>query len=148
MDDLEVRRLHTELLLDLQRIRHLADRRTAELLNRQELPVTPAQANVLLALVQNRGPMTARQLASVLELSEVTVGRFVRRLARDGWIERSRDPADARALLLLPTPRAREALPGFIRVSNAFSDQLLEGFDTDSVRSLLVVTGRLCSNLA
>lgn len=145
--DLHTRRVQAELLLDLQRIRHLAERRTAELLAAEGLEVTPAQANVLLALVQHREPMTASQLAKALEVTEVTVGRFVRRLESDGWIQRERDPTDARAILITPTVRARAALPGFIRVSNALADQVLAGIEGERMHALARMTQEIRANL-
>ncbi len=148
MHDLELRRIHAALLLDLQAIRHLAERRSAELLHKEGLDITPAQANVLMALVNNRAPMTAHQLAKRLELSDVTVGRFVRKLEQLGWLQRERDPTDARALLLSPTPKAREALPAFIRVSNAIADRMLSGFDRDAMTQIGKIVGQLRSNLS
>ncbi|MCB9668287.1 MAG: MarR family transcriptional regulator [Alphaproteobacteria bacterium] len=145
--DLELRRVQAELLLDLQRIRHLAEQRIADRLTEEGLDVTPSQANVLMALVNHRAPMTARQLAKSLEVSEVTVGRFVRKLEENGWIERNRDPDDSRAILITPTRRAREALPQFIRVSNAIADEMLAGFDRDAVLHISRVTRRLRENL-
>lgn len=147
-NDLDLRRVHAELLLDLQRIRHVAERRIAELLAAEDLDVTPAQANVLMALIQHRAPMTARQLAADLELSDVTVGRFVRTLEKRGWLARRRDPDDARAILVEPTARAREALPGFIRVSNALADQAFGGFERATVEEMGRVTRRIRENLS
>lgn len=145
--DLALRRRMAGILLDLTRIRHATERRVAALLAEHELDVTPAQANVLMILVQNRGPMTARQLAEAMELSEVTVGRFVRALEGGGWLERERDPADSRAILVRPTPRARAALPRFIAVSNALQDAAFEGFDPDQVAEIAAVTARVRDNL-
>ena len=145
--DLATRRIHAELLLDLQRIRHLAERRIADLLDQESIDVTPAQANVLMALFNARTPQTARRLASDLELSEVTVGRFVRKLEQGGWVQRQRDPTDARAILVSPTARARQALPAFIRVSNSIADRMLQDFDDDAVRHIARVTRKLRSNL-
>lgn len=147
-NDLELRRVHAGLLLDFQRLRHLTERRTAELLTAEGLDVTPAQANVLLALVQNRAPMTARQLARDLRVSDVTIGRFLKALERDGWIARKPDPTDARARLVSPTVKARAALPGFIRVSNAIADQAFAGFDRETVLEMGRVTGRIRDNLS
>lgn len=131
--DLALRRVHADLLLDLQRIRQLTERRVAGLLANEGLDVTPAQANVLMVLIRNRAPMTARQLAGALEVSDVTVGRFVRALEQRGWLERRRDPDDSRAILIEPTPRARDALPGFIRVSNTVADEAFGTFDRTTV---------------
>ena len=146
-EDLSFRRVQAEILLDLQRLRHVAERRIGHLLAEHDLDVTPAQANVLMTLFQHRAPMTARQLAVDLQVSEVTVGRFVRALDRDGWVERTRDPADARAILVRPTERARAALPRFIAVSNALQDLAFAGLDADRVAEIGRCTTRILGNL-
>jgi hypothetical protein len=114
--DLELRRLQADVLLDLQRIRHASERRVGELLAAEGLEVTPAQANVLLILIQKRVPLTARQLAAEMALSEVTVGRFVRALEEAGWLER-------------PTSGVHPGLDGLL-------DDCLGGFDADQISTL------------
>lgn len=131
--DLSLRRIQTGILLDLQRIRQSIEARVEQMLREQGLEVTPAQANVLMALIEAREPRTARQLARDLRVSDVTMGRFVRALHEGGWIDRRRDPSDSRAILVRPTPRAREALPRFIAVSNALADGSFAGFSREEV---------------
>lgn len=133
MKDLSLRRIQTGILLDLQRIRQSIEARVEQMLRDHDLQVTPAQANVLMALVEAREPRTARQLAQDLRVSDVTMGRFVRALEGGGWIARRRDPNDSRAILVRPTAKAREALPRFIAVSNALADGSFAGFGRDEV---------------
>lgn len=147
VDDLEQRRVMAEVLLDFTRIRHATERRVGELLAQAELDVTPAQANVLMILVQHRKPMTARQLAAAMELSEVTVGRFVRALEGGAWVERERDPSDSRAILVRPTTSARAALGRFIAVSNALQDAAFAGFSAEDLKRVAACTARVRGNL-
>lgn len=139
MDDstLALRRLQTAIVLDLQRIGHAADQRLAELLAASALePITPAQANALMALVNARRPLTGAELARHLGRSEVTVGRFLRALEAGGWVARERDADDSRRILVRPTAQTREALPRFVKVSNALLDRVFEGMSPQEVRSL------------
>jgi len=145
--DLELRRWQSEALLNLQRIRHASERRLDELLREMDLQVTPAQANVLMILIAEKRPMTARQLAADMEVSEVTVGRFLKALERGDWISRDRDPDDARAILVRPTTAARAALPRFVRVSNAMLDVAFAGFDRDAVAQIVSMTRQVRVNL-
>ncbi len=73
--------------------------------------MTPAQANALMILFQHKSAMTARQVAQEMNLSEVTVGRFVRALESGGWVVREPDPNDSRAILISPSRKAYRALP-------------------------------------
>ena len=114
------RRVQAEAYLNLSRIQREIERRTQDLLAEQDLrEVTPAQAGALMVLFQAKRPLRARELAGLLVLSEVTVGRFVHALHEAGWVRRDPDPADSRAVLVAPTPKAYRALPRFIAVSNA-----------------------------
>jgi DNA-binding MarR family transcriptional regulator len=131
------RRLQTQIVLDLQRVRNATERRIAELLHRHELdPITPAQANALMALVNAREPLTGADLARELGLSEVTVGRFVKALLDGEWVAREKDPADGRRLLLMPTAKTREALPRFVAVSNTVLDEAFVGWGSGEVEEL------------
>ncbi|RMG99359.1 MAG: MarR family transcriptional regulator [Deltaproteobacteria bacterium] len=135
---LRQRRLQTETYLELSRIHRVMEARVAELLEEAGLgDITPAQAAVLTHLFQEKEtPLTARALSRRLSLSEVTVGRFVRALAKKGWVSRTVDPDDARAYLLRPTRKAYRALPKLIGVSNALIDEAFSGFRIRDVQRL------------
>jgi DNA-binding MarR family transcriptional regulator len=142
--DLTLRRVQTQLLVDLARVRHASERLVEGLLRDEGLTdITPAQANALLVLVNARSPLTAARLAEALSISEVTVGRFVRAMEAGGWVARERDPDDSRAWLLVPTARTRERLPSFIRVSNALLDRAFAGVAREDVLALAAFLGEV-----
>lgn len=142
------RRVQAEAYLNLSRIQREIERRTQDLLAEQDLrEVTPAQAGALMVLFQAKRPLRARELAGLLVLSEVTVGRFVHALHEAGWVRRDPDPADSRAVLVAPTPKAYRALPRFIAVSNALLDEAFAGFSADEVATVARTTERLRRNI-
>lgn len=109
--------------------------------------MTPAQANALMILFQEKDPMTARDLATEMSLSEVTVGRFVRALEKSGWVVRVPHPTDSRAILISPSRKAYRAFQRFLRVSNATLDETFEGFSRKQMQDLVRMTERLRANL-
>jgi DNA-binding MarR family transcriptional regulator len=132
--DLDLRRVQTQALVDLTRVRHAVERNVEQWLVEAGLDaVTPAQANALLVLFDARQPLRQAQLARALSLSEVTVGRFVKALEEGGWVERDRDPDDSRAYRISPTRKARDALPRFIAVSNRVLDTAFAGMSAEAV---------------
>ncbi|MEQ1571190.1 MAG: MarR family transcriptional regulator [Myxococcota bacterium] len=145
--DLDLRRLQTQALVDLARIRHASERLVEGWLREQGLDITPAQANALLVLVNARRPMSQAELARELSLSEVTVGRFVRAMEEGGWVERARAPQDARVLLLLPTPEARAMLPRFIAVSNQLVDQAFAHLSDEAIERVTRCLAAIRANL-
>ena len=141
---LAARRQQAETFLNFARLNRMLDRMIGELFVQEGLTdVTPAQANALMILFQERGPLTARDLAERMGLSQVTVGRFVKALTAGGWVSRQADPSDARAMLVLPTRKAVRALPRFIRVSNSLLDRAFAGFGEAAVQRIAGTTERL-----
>jgi DNA-binding MarR family transcriptional regulator len=123
------------------------ERKLESLLQSEGLDLTPAHANVMMVLFETRRPMTARQLAENLQLSQVTVGRFVQALEKKGWLSRVRDVDDRRNLILTPTDKAREAFSRCVRVSNALLDDAFGCFDKGEMESMVRVTRKIRDNL-
>ncbi len=145
---LRLRRLQSEAYLNLSRIHRELERKVADMFKAAGLrEVTPAQAGVLIHLFQERAPLTARQLAGMMALSEVTVGRFVRALEGAGWVERTSDPEDSRAILVRPTRRAYAALPKLLEVSNGLLDRAFAGFSAQEIESIARTTEMVRDNL-
>lgn len=109
--------------------------------------VTPAQANALIILFQNKGAMTARQLAGQMNLSEVTVGRFVRALESANWVVRNADPSDSRAILISPSRKAMRHFDRFLRVTNKVLEDAFDGFSRKQVDGLLGMLEQVRENL-
>ncbi|NVB43047.1 MarR family transcriptional regulator [Pseudenhygromyxa sp. WMMC2535] len=142
------RRKQSDTALELSRINREMERRVQQLLEAERLrDVTPAQANAMTILFQEKAPMTARQLARQMNLSEVTVGRFVRALAKAGWVTREADPKDTRAILLRPSKKAYRAFPRFLKVSNALLDVSFVGFTKKEVETLCRLVERVRANV-
>ena len=146
-DDLHRRRLQTEAFLTFARVHRLIENHVAALFQDEGLDVTPQQGNALMVLFQEKRPLTARALADLMAVSEPTVGRFVKALEADGWLEREPHPDDARAWLLRPTRKAYRALPRFIRVSNTLLDRAFTDFSEADVRRVVATGERIRENL-
>ncbi len=146
--DLQLRRQQADAFLTFSRILRGLERRVAALLHEHGLAdVTPAQANVLMVLFQERRPLTARHLAERMAISQPTVGRFIHALERQGWIDRRPDPDDSRAMLVEPTRKAFAALPRFIQVSNTLLDVAFAGFSPQRVARIARTTQQIEQNL-
>ncbi|WP_431269375.1 MarR family winged helix-turn-helix transcriptional regulator [Dankookia sp. P2] len=93
------------LLNDVARlIRTQADRRA------RAHGMTRAQWMILVRL-RRCGGMTQRELAEILEVEPITVGRLVDRLAARKLVERRADPADRRVWRLHLTPPPTRSWP-------------------------------------
>ena len=110
------------LLHDVARMmRTLADRRA------RAHGMSRAQWMILFRL-RRRDGLTQRELAEILEVEPITVGRLVDRLEARGLLERRADPADRRCWRLHLTPAADPVL--------AEIDEARHLFDAEATRNL------------
>jgi DNA-binding MarR family transcriptional regulator len=72
--------------------------------------VRPSYGSVLLPLFEEDG-LRMGELARRARLSKQTMTELVRRMERDGLVERRSDPADGRASLILLSTRSRAFEP-------------------------------------
>lgn len=134
---LQIRRFQTELMLTFSRVHQQILRRSAQLLEAEGIDgITPARANALIVLFNARRPINARELARELAISEVTVSRFLRKMEDDGWIERTPDPSDGRAMLIRPTQTARDLFPRLVQVCNNVLDDIFGSLDSVEMQEL------------
>lgn len=142
------RRFQTEAMLAFSRVHQQILLVTAHRLEQAGVArITPARANALIVLFQARGPIQAQQLAAELGISDVTVSRVIRRMEEDGWVERTPDPHDGRAMLIQPTAFARSQFADLVRVSNAVLDDLFGALSPDETRTLVQWMGRIQDSL-
>lgn len=109
--------------------------------------MTLAQATALIAVVQEREPITAARLAELLHVSPVTVSRIVAKLEKQRWIRRRPHPEDARALLIGPTAKTRRSLPLFLEVANALIERAYAGYSKEEIRTIVELLQRTVENL-
>ena len=62
--------------------------------------ITPTRLAALAALARHPGGLRQGDLAELMNISAPSMTRLVEVMCEAGWIERSRDPEDGRALLL------------------------------------------------
>lgn len=119
------------LLTDVARfVRTLADRRA------RGQGMTRAQWLILFRLRGAPG-MTQRELAVLLEVEPITVGRLVDRLEGRGLVERRADPADRRVWRLHLTPAATPVLAQIDTARDLFDAQATQGL-TQAQRSAVI----------
>jgi DNA-binding MarR family transcriptional regulator len=108
--------------------------------------VTHGQFPVLLLLWEREGA-TQTELAERLAVEQPTMANTLKRMERDGLVERVPDPADRRQALVTLTPRGRAleaALTASAREANAAA---LAGLSRDERAQFLALVRRVVANL-
>jgi DNA-binding MarR family transcriptional regulator len=129
-------------------INHLA-RLLAHALAGQLAPhgVVPGQFAQLLALYEKDG-VTQDELCGEVRIDQSTMSHTLKRMERDGLIQRSPDPTDRRKSTITLTERARSLEQQLVEGAQRVNAVAMRGF-TDAERSAyLDLSARAIANLA
>jgi DNA-binding MarR family transcriptional regulator len=92
---------------------------------------------VILARVSAKPGLSQNELAAILEVEPISVGRLIDRLEARGLVERRPDPADRRIWRLHLLPAAEPDLEEISKARGVLGDLLLDGVDPE-VRTQMV----------
>jgi DNA-binding MarR family transcriptional regulator len=112
----------------------------------QSLRLTRAQWMVLSYLYFCNG-INQTELAEVMEIGKVGVGRVAQKLERAGWIRREPDPVDGRAVNLFITPVALPIVKNLVDLQILESTHSLRDFSPEEVETLRDYLRRIRHNL-
>ncbi|HEX3431699.1 MAG TPA: MarR family transcriptional regulator [Rhizomicrobium sp.] len=107
---------------------------------------------VILARVNASPGLSQNELASLLEVEPISVGRLIDRLESRGMVERRPDPTDRRIWRLHLLPGAEPVLEEISKARDVLGDELLQGVDpavrTKMVDALLKMKNNLTAEAA
>jgi DNA-binding MarR family transcriptional regulator len=128
-------------IVDVARLlRRVYDRRS------MHLGLTRAQWRAMHYIRRLPG-MNQTELAEVLDLDAIAVGRVVDRLAREGLVERREDPADRRRWQLHPAGRFDEVMASFNRIADALTEEMFAGIEPDQLAGARAVLEKVKATL-
>lgn len=102
---------------------------------------------VILARVHATPGLSQNELASLLEVEPISVGRLIDRLELRGLVERRPDPADRRIWRLHLLPGAEPALEEISKAREILGAELLEGVDAQTRTQMVDALLRMKNNL-
>ncbi|WP_432097595.1 MarR family winged helix-turn-helix transcriptional regulator [Streptomyces sp. bgisy100] len=108
--------------------------------------VVPGQFAQLLALYEQDG-LTQRELCERVQIEQPTMANTLRRMERDGLVERVPDPNDGRQALVLLTDRAHEIRDGLVAIAHTVNETATRGLDAPDVDALLRSIAQVIENL-
>jgi DNA-binding MarR family transcriptional regulator len=126
---------------------NLLARLMAQLLHERIAPygVVPGQFAQLLALYDSDG-QTASELSRAVGIEPGTMTQTLRRMERDGLVERRPDPRDRRASRVHLTAKARALEPELKAAAAQVNQAVLAGIGRSRARELLEAIGQSISN--
>jgi DNA-binding MarR family transcriptional regulator len=94
-------------------------------------------------LAGNEADLTAGRLAQITGLSTSATTAVLDRLERRGFVERRRDPADRRKVVVVATGRHDSELGSIFREVESFTREVLADYDEDQLALLAEFLERL-----
>jgi len=108
--------------------------------------MTRAQWVILKRLDRTPG-LSQNELASILEVEPITVGRLIDRLEARGLVERRDDPKDRRVHRLHLTPKSKPILQEIGAAIAELSAIATAGIDETTLHTVVAALGAMKSNL-
>jgi DNA-binding MarR family transcriptional regulator len=108
--------------------------------------LTRAQWRALKRLSHSEG-MTQSDLAEMIEMEPIAVGRVIDRLQKAGFVERRADPQDRRAWRLYLTDRAHAVVDDMDSISSGLFRDAQKGISAADLKTMISVLGRMKDNL-
>ena len=109
--------------------------------------VVPGQFAQLLALYDEDG-ITQNELCERVQVDQSTMAHTLKRMERDGLIERAPDPADRRRAIITLTPRAQSLRPVLTTAAAEVNAVATRGFGAADADAVMSLVARLIDNLA
>ena len=129
-------------IVDVARlIRRVYDRRS------MHLGLTRAQWRAM-HFIRRQPGLNQTQLAEVLDLEAIAVGRVVDRLVKEGYVERREDPADRRRWQLHPAAKFETMMDSFNRIADALTEDMFDGIAPDQLGVAQAVFDKVKATLA
>ena len=112
----------------------------------RSLDLTRAQWRVLARLRRREG-INQTELAEILEIETITLGRHIDRLEAKGWVERRRDPGDRRAWNLFLNPKVQPVMDKMRAFSGITRAEALTGIPDAESEHLIDLLLQIKANL-
>ena len=113
----------------------------------RSIGVTRAQWSLIAALVRNEGCNQA-QLAELMQITPISLGRLVDRMVKAGWVERRAEAGDRRSHRLFLTANGHAIRPALRELSDQTQDEALAALGTRERQQVLEALATVRATLA
>jgi len=113
----------------------------------RSIGITRAQWSLIGALVRAEGCNQA-QLAELLQITPISLGRLIDRMEKAGWVERRAEAGDRRSYRLFLTDKAHAIRPALRKLSDETQEEALAALDPAQRRQLLESLTQVRTTLA
>ncbi len=108
--------------------------------------LTRAKWTLIATVARNPGS-TQRTIAEALEVREISAGRLIDRLCKEGYLERREHPSDRRAYSVYLTPKAQPVLDTLDALASSHEGRIFAGFSAEDLERLDALLTKISRNL-
>lgn len=102
----------------------------------------------VLVTLKNVGALSQVELARIAQVEQPSMAQLLKRMERDGLVQRVPDPTDRRSQLISLTEASSLQLPNAKKAMDAVCDQALAGLTHEDQQHLLDLLLKIDANLA
>lgn len=108
----------------------------------KEYSIHPGQIPMLF-IIENRPGIIQREIAEIMDLEPGTVAVMLKRMEKNGLIERKEDEKDGRILKVYLTPKAQEVLKNVQKILSEIEAGISSMLSKEEQESLRFILGKL-----
>ena len=101
----------------------------------------------VLAALKEGNSLQQKELARLARIEQPSMAAILKRMERDGLVERLENPKDMRSQAIALTPKALERLPEARKIVMQGNAEALAGFSSEEVEQLTKLLNKLNNNL-
>lgn len=113
----------------------------------QQVDGFSAPVHMMLSIIDASGPLRVSDIAASLGVKSPAVSMLLRKLTKEGWVERHYDPDDRRAVLVSVSDAGREYLARSDDVQRAMMRRHTRNLSADDLRTLIRILGTLIETI-
>ncbi|KYK36618.1 MAG: MarR family transcriptional regulator [Theionarchaea archaeon] len=103
------------------------------------------QFSFLAALCHSEG-MSQEELANLFHVDKATSARAIKKLVKEGYVIRKRDPVDKRKYRILLTEKGSTMHPVLKKISTEWTETLLSGFTQNEKECIMPLLEKMVDN--
>lgn len=121
-----------KIIFEMSKAEHRLRSHMQEKIRARGIQISAGQSGVLYLLKMKDG-LKMSELSRLLDIDNSAITRVVDRLEKNGYVERSLNPADRRQFLINITEKGKRDIKIVQEISNKTNDKIMEGFTEEEI---------------
>ena len=112
----------------------------------EKLDIYPAQHKLLMQLAFDNS-ISQKELAARLQVSQATVAVSLKKLVKEGYVEKQNQEDDNRFNVITITEKGKGIIERSVKIFDNIDENMLRGFSDEEINTLFSLLKRVSNNL-